>query len=476
LEFTTSAANSQPQQISTNVTVKALTNTSLKNDGSSQQGPQTPQGQGQGQQQQSQPNAQQASNINKNNPSSNSNSNSHPHPNASPSPLLHQQQQQQQQQQNQLDLGNIVDFKQEPENDFADLKLSDLIGDNTNDESETFKELISDLSDFHSDSFLNFEDKPLLEIKPEDIKTEPHLQSNHQMQHSGMPLDNLGIKTNVGSPMQSQTPQQQQQQQYPNYMCPQDNNMNKRLPSFNQHSNNAPPMNELSPAAQTLKHMAEQHQHKSAMGNMGNYPRPNLQPQNGRTGYNEFPNQYPTNDYMNNMGQMQNQQTPFHKGSAMPFPGADLIKQEMMYPQNEFDLKRLQQMQQKQLSVNPGGVQVPNQNTFKQANQQYSPYGSPAGIGNLPNHGSPVSNFMPNRNQQQQQMPNNGTGSNRNSTGPNMNQNNMGQATVQMKQTLHISQQGAGHGIQVSSFLFKKIFIPPFAFKIVNYCYIFCLP
>lgn len=34
LEFTTSVANSQPQQISTNVTVKALTNTSVKSDGS----------------------------------------------------------------------------------------------------------------------------------------------------------------------------------------------------------------------------------------------------------------------------------------------------------------------------------------------------------------------------------------------------------------------------------------------------------
>lgn len=32
LEFTTSAANSQPQQISTNVTVKAHTNTSVKSD------------------------------------------------------------------------------------------------------------------------------------------------------------------------------------------------------------------------------------------------------------------------------------------------------------------------------------------------------------------------------------------------------------------------------------------------------------
>lgn len=34
MEFTTSAANSQPQQISTNVTVKALTNASVKSDGS----------------------------------------------------------------------------------------------------------------------------------------------------------------------------------------------------------------------------------------------------------------------------------------------------------------------------------------------------------------------------------------------------------------------------------------------------------
>ncbi|KFB41370.1 hypothetical protein ZHAS_00008951 [Anopheles sinensis] len=38
LEFTTSAANSQPQQISTNVTVKALTNASVKSEGSTATG------------------------------------------------------------------------------------------------------------------------------------------------------------------------------------------------------------------------------------------------------------------------------------------------------------------------------------------------------------------------------------------------------------------------------------------------------
>uniref|UniRef100_A0A182UK66 Uncharacterized protein n=1 Tax=Anopheles melas TaxID=34690 RepID=A0A182UK66_9DIPT len=38
LEFTTSAANSQPQQISTNVTVKALTNASVKSEGSTANG------------------------------------------------------------------------------------------------------------------------------------------------------------------------------------------------------------------------------------------------------------------------------------------------------------------------------------------------------------------------------------------------------------------------------------------------------
>lgn len=123
LEFTTSAANSQPQQISTNVTVKTHANASVKSDVVSP--PKSPQG-------------------------------------AKPQ-----------------DLVDCV--KQEPENDFADLEqcaaalekdanggadfggFSDLIGEDTNDEiitSDAFKDLISDIGnyrDFMKD--FDFEDK-----------------------------------------------------------------------------------------------------------------------------------------------------------------------------------------------------------------------------------------------------------------------------------------------------------------------------
>lgn len=127
LEFTTSAANSQPQQISTNVTVKTHANASVKSDVVS------------------------------------------PAP-KSPVHLANKQHQ---------DLIDCV--KQEPDNDFADLEqcaaalekdanggadfggFSDLIGEDTNDEiitSDAFKDLISDIGnyrDFMKD--FDFEDK-----------------------------------------------------------------------------------------------------------------------------------------------------------------------------------------------------------------------------------------------------------------------------------------------------------------------------
>lgn len=115
LEFTTSAANSQPQQISTNVTVKAHTNASVKSDvASPKSNPSTP-----------------AANNN-NNTKSNIG----------------------------LDVGTLVEcVKQEPDNEFADLDqcaaalekdrgtggfdgFRDLMGDDTNDEiitSDAFK-------------------------------------------------------------------------------------------------------------------------------------------------------------------------------------------------------------------------------------------------------------------------------------------------------------------------------------------------
>lgn len=143
LEFTTSAANSQPQQISTNVTVKTHANASVKSDVVS----------------------------------------------PPKSPGAKQQQQQHQ------DLVDCV--KQEPDNDFADLEqcaaalekdanggadfggFSDLIGEDTNDEiitSDAFKDLISDIGnyrDFMKD--FDFEDKndssgSVNGLKVEDLK------------------------------------------------------------------------------------------------------------------------------------------------------------------------------------------------------------------------------------------------------------------------------------------------------------------
>lgn len=141
LEFTTSAANSQPQQISTNVTVKTHANASVKSDVVSP--PKSPQG------------------------------------GAKPQ-----------------DLVDCV--KQEPENDFADLDqcaaavekdanggadfggFSDLIGEDTNDEifiSDAFKDLISDIGnygDYMKD--FDFEDKSdsvggvVNGLKVEDLK------------------------------------------------------------------------------------------------------------------------------------------------------------------------------------------------------------------------------------------------------------------------------------------------------------------
>lgn len=131
LEFTTSAANSQPQQISTNVTVKTHANASVKSDVVSP--PKSPVNQQQQQQQQQQA----------------------------------QQQQAQQQSQQHQDLLSSV--KQEPDSDFVDLEecaaavekdvnvganfgsFSDLIGEDAGGEIMTmaaFKKLFFDVANY----------------------------------------------------------------------------------------------------------------------------------------------------------------------------------------------------------------------------------------------------------------------------------------------------------------------------------------
>ncbi|XP_063697315.1 neurogenic protein mastermind [Culicoides brevitarsis] len=455
LEFTTSAANSQPQQISTNVTVKALTNASVKSDGSSTNPQQQQSGTNQQTQQQQQQQNQSNGNTNNQN-TANNQQNHHQQPNATPSPAAHMH-----------DLGNIVDFKQEPDNDFADLEqcaaalekdvaangghfpgLSDLIGDDTVEENDTFKELISDLSDFHPELLLNFEEKPKIEVKLED----GHMRQQQQ-------LDNLSLK-NSGSPLT----------QYSMHapFNDQSNAMNKQQQQRAPYNPNGS-LNELSPAAQTLKHMAEQHQVKNAMNNMGQggYGRqtanPNMQqnqqtpqqqqqvPNAGNRFNDNSPYNQPSfNEYLNTAPNPNaNAANAFHKNNVQPFPGADMIKQEMMgYNANDFDLKRLSQMTNQKLGGG-GFTKNPVSNGAAGNNQQYSPYGSPGSGMN----GSPAGNFMPNR-----QQGNNTGASPRPNAGQQQQQgaNNVpqGNMTLNMKQTqqLNISQQGpGGHGIQVSA-------------------------
>lgn len=476
LEFTTSTANSQPQQISTNVTVKALTNTSVKNETQQQQ-------------------QQQSSNNNNNGGGGGGNGN-----NGRPtkSPSLH-------------DLGHLVECKQEPDHDFADLDqcaaalekdgaangnfpgLSELIGDDGD-------LLISDLSDFQSE-YLDFEEKPSM-VGGIEIKQEEHLHMKHlhhqqqQQQHhhqgpggDGLPpglLDAMGMK-GPNQQQQQQHPQHQQQHQgmgngmNPNMMGQQfgggpfnsNDSMNKSRLPFGAPGNvmmNGGPGGpggaaEMSPAAQTLKHMAEQHQHKNAMGG---FPRPPMHPQQQRVPPNGNNN---NNSFMDSFGQFcgdaqqqQQQQQSFQKGVG-GFPGAEAnIKQEMMYsPQNEFEMK----MKMGGMGGNQKMPQFKGGPPQQQAQQQqgppqggpFSPYGSP---GAMSNHGSPAGAppFMGNRGGGGGGASGPGTGASggqpaagppRPASGGHPQQQQ--QQTLQMKQSqqLHITQQGMGHGLQVRS-------------------------
>lgn len=205
-------------------------------------------------------------------------------------------------------------------------------------------------------------------------------------------------------------------------------------------------MGDLSPAAQTLKHMAEQHQHKNAMGannNTGmNYMRNTFAQThmpNGRDTYREF-NQFANQDCLQ-------QQPSFHKApqQVLSFQNQELLKQNQhqnrMYQKapNEFDMKRMQQQtqynKQSQQQVPPPQYPVyRTANDFEQMQQNHN-----------------VGNFMTNQNARQQQMPN-----------PNMEINRVNgvvnpldQINLQMKQSqqIYFNQQhgppggNGGHGM-----------------------------
>lgn len=412
LEFTTSAANSQTQQILTNVTVKASTNTSVKSDISSpKSNPATP------------VNPQQT-NTNLRTPNSNSNMG--------------------------CDIGNLVECKQEPDNDFADLDqcaaalekdaqanggggfpgFSDLIGDDTSDEiitSDAFKDLISEISDLNPEFMKDFDFEEKYDVNNISninscLKMEDSKDLNLVNSQSGNMLD---VVKNTQSPMLQQNPYS------PPVYDAQGGQMNKNRLGY---SNMDFVKTELSPAAQTLKQMAEQHQHKSQMNlsafNSGGNVVGSRVP-NARSPYGSGQDfQFSNNEFANSPNQS------LHNKGFMP--SADLIKQELNIFNNP---------------TKGGNLPQSGPGMYK---QQYSPYGSPSA-----NHGSP--GYMPGRGGGPGPGGPQGPGGPppRPPSGANNNGGNaQNQATLQINQAqqLHISQQSGHGGIQVSLFLICLIF------------------
>lgn len=181
LEFTTSAVNMQAQQISTNVTVKTTAN------GISQE----------------------------------------MKPKMKELPQIQTMPQQPQQ-----DL--LQDFKQEPDNEFADLDFGGIANFMANDENE-LKKLFSNISDVFDPSDI-FDDTK--------IKQEP--MTRPQMPQMQIPQQQNQFNQFPQYVMPEMQMQKQQMMQQPMRMYPQQQQMQQ--------------MPDITPAAQTLKNMAQQHQ------------------------------------------------------------------------------------------------------------------------------------------------------------------------------------------------------------------------
>lgn len=414
LEFTTSAANSQPQQISTNVTVKALTNASVKS--SDVASPKSPVG---------------------GRASAGGTATS-----AGGGACV--------------DIGNLVECKQEPDSEFVDLEqcaaalekdvaangasfpgFSDLIGDDTSDEiitSDAFKDLISEISDFHPEFMkdFDFEDKTVDGLT--NANSASGMCSGGQLKaeddNKDLHLMDVVSKHSSPSPLMAGNPQYSPQPVYD----PQSLSKARMAPY-------PPGLAELSPAAQTLKQMAEQHQHKTQLGMTFN---PAASARNVRSPYGEF--QFPPSSggpgsggntgappYMNKQVAGSAGGNSFVSGGAQ----AEILKQEVVFSAAQMNGRQtMQQPTSKQggAAGNPMmGTGYPNP-----SKQQYSPYGSP---GSLSNHGSPQ--YLP-----RGQAPHVGQFS---SSTPPRPPSCPGTASLQINQAqqMHINQQG--QQIQVST-------------------------
>jgi hypothetical protein len=420
LEFTTSAANSQPQQISTNVTVKALTNASVKSDVAS---PKSPIG-------------------------GRANAGATPGGGGAC-----------------VDIGNLVECKQEPDSEFVDLEqcaaalekdaaangasfpgFSDLIGDDAADEiitSDAFKDLISEISDFHPEFMKDFD----FEDKTVDGLTNTNSASGAclggQLKAEGdkeMHLMDVVGKHSSPSPLMGGNTQYSPQSVYD----PQSLSKARMAPY-------PPGLNELSPAAQTLKQMAEQHQHKTQLG-MSFSPAGTTR--NVRSPYGEF--QFASSG--GSPGAGSNTGAPPYLNKQVPVSGGgnsfvnssaqvELMKQEVVFSATQNSGR---QAMQQTPSKQAGGAGSPMMGTgYPNApKQQYSPYGSP---GPLPNHGSPQ--YLP-RGQTPQGTPQH-VGQFSSSTPPRP-PSCPGTASLQINQAQQMQVNQQGQQIQVSVFALYK--------------------
>lgn len=352
LEFTTSVANLQPQQISTNVTVKAMTNGSVKYEPQEMK-PQQKMDPGKMQGMATLP---------------------------PPAPdIMHS-------------------FKQEPDNEFADLDFGDIANFQANDEND-LKKLLSNVSEFFGgDLDLFDQDKIKQEPRPPQLTQQMTPQNvnqmnqlNQQFNHYVMP-ESCQMQKPMMQPQMQQVQHQQQQQQ---------SSQHQRM--YQQQQVPQQQMPDMTHAAQALKNMAQQHQVKNSM----NYMRPVAQPM-----VSQMNQQQPQPNHMTQrMPYQQQPQQQFNDYSGqflkntiqMPFP-PEMIKQEMMMQQQQ------PQMAQPQMAP--------------MMNQQYPQYQNTQFVAN-------------HQTQQQPQQRNNFQG-----------QNTM---NIHMKQTqmMHIHQPNGGGNIQM---------------------------
>ncbi|KAG5319162.1 MAM protein, partial [Acromyrmex heyeri] len=366
-----------------------------------------------------------------------------------------------------VDIGNLVECKQEPDNEFVDLEqcaaalekdaaangtgfpgFSEFMGDDTGDEiitSDAFKDLISEISDFHPEFMkdFDFEDKS-------DAIHQQQQQQHANGANNGVNSNNVGSNNGNAMPANSSPGTLGSSQYSP-----------ARLPYSGLDFKS-----EMSPAAQTLKQMAEQHQHKSQQLGLGGFnptaaaAAAAARGPAARSPYAEFPQFGGASDYLGSPGSTgptggQNQATAagtgsYHKNNGTPTFQSQQTNDMFVSSQTQF-AAGLTDMKRPQPTATGGkpGMLGPS-GGYK---QQYSPYGSP---GSMPNHGSPGYPLPPRGsqgggpNQTGSQGPFNTTST------PPRPPSGPGTSTLQINQAqqLHIGNQiqvSAGQHLQVTS-------------------------